>query len=105
MDNREARKEYKLQKSPKGVFAVRCQATSEVWVDGSTHLDTQVNRIWLELRAGSHRNKPMQAAWNAHGEQSFAYEILETVDAGTPALLLRDLLAERRIHWARAVAR
>jgi hypothetical protein len=41
----------------------------------------------------------MQAAWNAHGEAAFAYEILETLDDDTAPLLLRDLLEERRQHW------
>ena len=73
MDKRAARREYKLKKTPKGIFAVRCKATGEVWVGASTHLDSQVNQIWW----GLHRNKPMQAAWNAHGEDAFAYEVLE----------------------------
>lgn len=104
MDKRAARNEYKSRKTPKGIYAIRCKATGEVWIGASSHLDTQVNSIWFELRAGLHRNKLMQAAWTAHGEEVFAYEILEAVDDDTPALLLRDLLEERRKHWERAVA-
>lgn len=54
---------------------------------------------------GEARNKLMQAAWNAHGEEAFAYEVLETLDDDVPPLLLRDLLAERRKHWEGAVGR
>ncbi len=104
MDKRAARREYKLRKTPKGVYAIRCKATGEVWIGASNHLDTQVNSIWFELRAGLHWNKPMQGAWTAHGEESFVYEILETVDDDTPAMLLKDLLEERRKHWERVVA-
>jgi hypothetical protein len=99
MDKRAARQQYKLKKTPKGIFAVRCHATGEAWVASSTHLDSEANRIWFELRAGLARNKSMQAAWNAHGEAAFAYEILETLDDDTAPLLLRDLLEERRQHW------
>jgi hypothetical protein len=104
MDKRAARNEYKSKKTPKGIFAVRCKATSEAWVGASTHLDSQMNRIWFELRGGLHPNKPMQALWNAHGEAAFAYEILETLDDDVPPLLLRDLIEERRKHWERAFA-
>jgi hypothetical protein len=103
MDKRAARSEYKSKKTPKGIFAVRCQAAGEAWVGASNHLDSQVNQIWFELRSGLHRNKPMQATWNAHGEAAFAYEILETLDDDVPPLLLKDLLDERRKHWERAV--
>src|SRR5208283_2543772 len=99
MDKRAARQEYKSQKTPKGIFAVRCKATGEAWVGSSNHLDTEVNRIWFELRSGQHRNKAMQTAWSAHGEAAFAYEVLETLDNDVAPLLLRGLLKERVKHW------
>jgi hypothetical protein len=105
MDKRAARREYKLKKTPKGIYAVRCKATGEAWVGASTHLDSQVNQMWWELRGGLHRNTPMQAAWTWHGEGSFAYEVLETLDDDVPPLLLRDLLEERRKHWEGAAGR
>jgi hypothetical protein len=104
MDKRAARQEYKSKKTPKGIFAVRCKATGDVWVGSSTHLDSQVNTIWFQLQGGLHLNPAMQAAWNAHGETAFAYEVLETLDDDLPALLLRDLLEERRKHWERTLA-
>jgi hypothetical protein len=104
MDQRAARQEYKSKKTPKGIFAVRSHSTGAAWVDSSTHLDSHRNRIWFELRAGLHRNKQMQAAWNAHGEAAFAYEVLETFDDDVSPLLLRDLLEERRKHWERVLA-
>jgi hypothetical protein len=99
MDKRATRSAYKSKKTPKGIFAVRCKATGDVWVGDSNHLDSQVNRIWFELRGGLHWNKSMQAVWNAQGEPEFAYEILETLDDEVAPLLLKDLLAERRKYW------
>lgn len=99
MDKRAARREYKSKRTPKGIFAVRCKATGDVWVGSSTHLDSQVNTIWFQLRGGLHMNQVMQAAWNAHGEAAFTYEVLETLDDDVPALLLKDLLQERLKHW------
>jgi hypothetical protein len=103
VDKRAARNEYKTRKTPKGIFAVRCKATGDAWVGASTHLDSQVNGLWFVLRGGLHQNKPMQALWNAHGEGSFTYEIVEVLDDDVPPLLLKDLLQERQRHWRGAL--
>jgi hypothetical protein len=101
MDKRAARTAYKAKKTPRGVYAIRCKATGEAWVGSSTHLDSQANSIWFELRSGLHRNRAIQAVWNAHGETVFSYEVLEILDDDVPPLLLKDLLEERRKHWER----
>jgi hypothetical protein len=103
VDKREARRDYKAKKTPKGIFAIRCQPTGDVWVGASTHLDSQVNHVWFELRAGLHRNKEIQSVWNSQGEAALTYEILETLDDDVAPLLLKDLLAERQEHWRGAL--
>jgi hypothetical protein len=45
----------------------------------------------------------MQAVWNTHGEEAFAYEVLQTLDDDVAPLLLKDLLEERRKHWQRVL--
>jgi len=99
MDKREARKEFKSKKTPKGVFAVRCAATKEVWVSASDHLDSAQNGIWFQLRNGIHHNKRLQSGWNAQGQEAFAYEVLEILDDDVSTLLLKDVLLERQKHW------
>ena len=101
MDKREARREFKAKKTPKGIFAVRCEASGETWVAASTHLDSQQTGWWFQLQSGMHPNRQMQAAWNTHGEASFTYRILETFDEDVAPLLLKDLSANRRKHWER----
>ena len=88
------------RKRSQGVFAVRCAASGEVWVDASKNLDSQKNSIWFSLRMGSHRNKAVQAAWNAHGADAFRYDILEEIsDEALTPLGVRDLLKIRERHW------
>jgi hypothetical protein len=99
MDKREARKEFKSRKTPKGIFAIRCAATAEVWVSASDHLDSARNGVWFQLRNGLHQNKRLQAEWNTNGEEAFAYEVLETLDDDVSSLLLKDVLLERQKHW------
>ena len=101
MDKREARKEFKSRKTPKGIYSVRCTASGEAWVNASDHLDTVRNGLWFQLRAGSHFNKRLQEAWNTHGESAFEFGILETFDDDVAPLLLKDLSKERQRHWER----
>jgi hypothetical protein len=88
-------REYKERKQMRGVFAVRCAATGEAWVSAAPNLDTQANGLWFQLRMGNHMNKPLQAAWNAHGESAFAYEILAELpdEARSDYALKADLKA------------
>ena len=56
-------------------------------------------RGWFGLGSGPHINKGLQAAWNAHSEATFAYEIVEEFDEDVPPLLLNDMFREREKHW------
>jgi hypothetical protein len=99
MNKREIRNEFKLRKFPKGVFAVRCLASGEVWVASTGNLTSARTALFFMLRNGSHINKKMQAAWDAHGEAAFEFEILETFDEDVSPLLLKDLSRDRPKHW------
>jgi hypothetical protein len=91
-------REYKERKRSAGIFAVRCTATDEVWVGPSRNLDKEQNSLWFQLRMNGHMNKTMQAAWNAHGEAGFAYEVLEEIADDNPQLV-GLLLKERDAKW------
>jgi len=98
---REAIRDYKEKKPQAGVYAVRCEATGEVWVAGVANVENQKTRHWFGLRMGGHMNKAMQAAWNAHGgEKGLSFEVLESIEAEelTP-LGLGDLIKARERHW------
>jgi hypothetical protein len=103
MDRREARKAYKSRTIPKGVFAIRCTVSGEVWVGASDHLDSARNGVWFQLRNGLHRNPRLQAAWNTCGEAAFEYEVLEKFAEDVSPLLVGDLFHQRQKHWARAL--
>ncbi|MGD0192002.1 MAG: GIY-YIG nuclease family protein [Rhizomicrobium sp.] len=101
MDNkrkREIARLYKEREKVHGVFAVRCAATGEAWIGTTPDIGTGKNREWAGLRLDRHSNAQMQAVWNAHGEESFTYEIVEEVRADNP-LLVPALVKERSKHW------
>jgi hypothetical protein len=73
---RELARAYKERRVRRGVYAIRCAASGEVWVSPSANLDGQHNSAWFQLRLRGHPNKALQARWDAHGEAAFSYEVL-----------------------------
>jgi len=102
-DRKELVRAFRQKKSTPGIFAVRCLPTGAVWTAASKNLDTQKNVIWFQLRARSHINKTLQAAWNTHGEGAFAFEALEAVLDDNPELI-GLLLKEREVDWRAQLA-
>lgn len=98
VDRKEAIRKFKERKPPAGAFALRCSATGQVWVGSALNLEAMRNRFWFCLRNGDHPDKAVQKEWNAHGEQTFQYEILETLEE-LPAFGVADALNEKKRHW------
>jgi hypothetical protein len=92
---RELVREYKEQKTRRGVYAIRCAATGEVWASSSPNLEKQQNSTWFQLRMGGHPNRALQAAWAAHGDAAFSFEIVAELsdEDRSPYALKADLKA------------
>lgn len=99
-ERKEAAREFKERKPSPGIYALRCLTTGRTWVDSSPNLDAAQNSQFFQLRQRLHRNKELQAEWNAQGEASFSFEVLEALPEDTPPLNLRDLLQESKQAWA-----
>lgn len=99
IDRKQAIRDYKLRKAPRGIFAVRCVAAGKVWIGSSMDLEKAQNKEWFVLRNGSHANAALQSEWNSHGERAFEYEILEKLDDDVSAIRVSDVLKEKRRHW------
>ena len=91
---------YKERTLQQGIFAVR--GAGRTWVSASRHLDKQQNGLWFQLQQGGLPNAELQAAWNAHGEAAFTFEVLEEVTDENP-LLIASLLKDREQHWRAAL--
>ncbi len=98
---RELVREYKERKVRRGVFAVRCAPSGEVWVSASPNLEAQQNGLWFQLKlGGSHANPALKAAWKLHGEAAFSYEILaELSDEERSAYALKADLKALEEEW------
>jgi hypothetical protein len=99
-ERKEAARQFKERKPSPGVYALRNRASGRMWVDSSPNLDAAQNSQFFQLRQGLHRNKELQAEWNAEGEASYEFVVLENLPEDTPPLNLRDVLQERKLFWA-----
>ena len=79
----------------RGVFALRCAAIDRVWVGPSRDVDAEEKRVRFLLRAGSHRDASLQAAYAARGEAAFTFEVLDRLDTDLAPLLVADALKAR----------
>jgi hypothetical protein len=98
IDRKQAVREYKERKIPRGAYAVRCTKTGDVWVGCTPNLEAARNRTWFSLRMGNSLDRSLQAAWNTHGADAFVFEVLETLD-DVNDLSIADLLKEKRAAW------
>jgi len=94
---------YKQRTVPAGVYAVACMATGQKWIGAAPDLSTVKNRIWFSLRAGRSPRREMQAAWEEHGADSFAFEELERIDADLAPYAREAALKDRLVHWRDAL--
>jgi hypothetical protein len=96
---KEAISKFKERKAQLGIYAVRCLVTGQVWVGHSKNLEATRNGTWFSLRLGSHYERTLQAEWNAQGECSFEYEVLEQFEDDVLPLALSDLFKNRKQDW------
>lgn len=101
-ERRAAIARYKERKTVAGIYAVLCRATGQRWAGHAPDLSTIRNRLWFTLRHGSSPHRSLQAAWYAHGAESFAFEEVERLAEETAPYLRDRMLQERLGHWCAA---
>jgi len=95
---------YKERKAVAGIYQVRCLSTNQRWVGRAPDLAAIKNRLWFTMRLGSSPYRSLQAAWQAHGEESFTLEELERLEDEEQAYVRDRLLKERLDHWCAKLA-
>ena len=99
LEKREAARQFKERKVAAGAYAVRCSPSGAVWVGITRNLGAARNACWFSLRMHGHRVPSLQAAWDAHGEPAFQFEILEALDEDTHPMAVQDLLKALKASW------
>lgn len=96
---KDAIRAFKERTPSRGVFAMRCASTGQAWVGSTLNLEAARNAVWFSLRANAHRDKALQAAWAAHGDEGLHFEIVETLPGDTAALVVGDALKSMKREW------
>ena len=99
-DRRALSREYKNAPRTAGIGLVRNRANGKVLLLASRNIPALLNRHRAQLRFGAHRNAALQADWKALGEQSFVFEIVDTLTPKeTPGYDPRDDLRALEQLW------
>ena len=102
-DKKAALAAYKERKPEPGIYVVRCRATDQVWVGSAPELSAIWNRVSFALRQGGQTPASLQAAWTAHGPDSFTFEAIEALTDEQLVFGRDRMLKERRAHWCEAL--
>jgi hypothetical protein len=97
---RELTEAYKQNPPPMGVFQIRHVPSGRILVASAGNLPGIMNSHRFQLRSGSHPNKRLQAEWNLHGADDFAFEVLDQLTpADGPGVDWRSELASLEDLW------
>lgn len=90
---------YKERAPAFGIYAIICNATGQVWVGRSRHVDTAQNGHWFALKFGTSPHKSLQSVWTQHGADEFRFEELDRLGEDYPPLMRWDELKKRLDIW------
>jgi len=63
-----------------GIYIIKCSQDKEVYIGSSVNIRSRWgHHRWL-LTNNKHHNYKLQMAWNAYGDESFIFEVLEETD-------------------------
>jgi hypothetical protein len=79
IDKKKLKEDYKNIVHEKGVFVIRNKNNGRVFLGSSMNLKNQYVTAKMILNMGRFFNADLQADWITYGEDSFEYEILETL--------------------------
>jgi hypothetical protein len=100
VDRKSLLREFKERVVPMGVYRVRNTITGNAFLAASKDTTAILNRHVSQLRLNGHPNKVLQADWQAHGEASFVFEVLDTLaPSGDPAYDPTDDLGTLEDMW------
>jgi hypothetical protein len=71
-----------------GVYAIRNVVNGRVYVAGDGDVQGAIERDRVDLQRKAHRNAALQSDWNWFGEDSFRFDVVDTIEPA--ALAGRD---------------
>ena len=80
IDRKELKNEYKNQKQPAGLFAVRNKPENKLFIGTSLNLPAKLRGITFELETGSHAFQNLADDFNRFGKEQFEIFILDQIE-------------------------
>ena len=80
INKKELRKEYKNQKHPAGLFAVKNKLDNKMFIGISLNLPAKIRGITFELELGSHAYSNMADDYKRLGKEQFDIFILDQIE-------------------------
>jgi group I intron endonuclease len=74
-----------------GIYQITCLSNGKIYIGSSVSIEKRWNEHRSDLRRNKHHSQYLQRTWNKYGEESFAFEFIEEVEA--------ELLLEREQHY------
>jgi group I intron endonuclease len=63
-----------------GIYKISCTQDSRVYIGSSKDIKRRWSEHRKDLNKGNHRNHKLQIDWDAYGDESFIFEILEETE-------------------------
>jgi hypothetical protein len=79
-ERKEMVRQYMETPKAMGVFCIRNIQNGKSFLGSSNNLPAMINRQRFQLDAGSHPNKALQREWEEYGSDTFAFEVLDTLE-------------------------
>jgi hypothetical protein len=79
-DRKDAIRRYKETPRPAGIYRVRNLKTGASLVGSSVDVPSMLTRMRFGLETGGHRDRALQADWDAMGPDAFAFETVDLLE-------------------------
>jgi hypothetical protein len=80
LDKKELKKEYKNQKHPAGLFAVKNKQDNKMFIGISVNLPAKIRGVTFELEIGSHAYRNLADDYKQLGKEQFDIFILDQIE-------------------------
>ena len=80
INKKELIKEYKNQKHPAGIFAVKNKPDNKMFIGTSLNLPAKIRGITFELEMGKHAFSNLAEDYKRHGKDQFEITILDQIE-------------------------
>lgn len=63
-----------------GIYQIRCKINGKIYIGSAINIRKRWKQHRLDLRCRKHHSRHLQRAWEKHGPDAFAFEVLQVMD-------------------------